>query len=174
MVSKSLKEKAVFSALGILVLYAGTIGWWFLASSSRSKAVKRYEDQRAVVMREKKMISEKKLWEERYEEEASLVPLLDEAQSADTVWMRVIGDIASMNNVFISDIKPGTEEIAGDMLETSVDIKWTGAVESLVKFMYALENTDKGKFDVQSLSFSSGKRKGFMSGSMTLVCIFKR
>ena len=101
MVSKSLKEKAVLSALGIVVLYAATIGWWFLASSSRSKAVKRYEDQRAVVMREKKMISEKKLWDERYEEEASLVPLLDEAQGADTVWMRVIGDIASTNNVFI-------------------------------------------------------------------------
>ena len=60
------------------------------------------------------------------------------------------------------------------MLETCVDVKWTGAVESLVKFMYALENTEKGKFDVKSLSFSSGKRKGFMSGSMTLICIFKR
>ena len=155
MVSKSLKEKAVFAALGILVLYAGTIGWWFLASSSRSKAVRRYEDQRAVVMREKKMISEKKLWEERYEEEASLVPLLDEAQSADTVWMRVIGDIASTNNVFISDIKPGTEEIAGDMLETSIDIKWTGAV---ARIAHAIQGSGDNRRPARVLSLQHSHR----------------
>ncbi len=174
MSSRSLKEKAVFAVLFVCVIYAATIAWWFLGSSHRTKAINRYNDQRKVVMREKKMISEKRLWDERYDQEASLVPLLEESQGADTVWMRIIGDMAASNNVFISELKPGNETITGDMMETSVDIKWTAAVESLVKFMYELENTPKGKFDVLSLNFSAGKRKGFMSGNMTLTCIFKR
>lgn len=172
--AKSLREKAVLAVLVVCAVYAATIAGWFLDSSRRTKAKKRYHEQRDIVLREKKMISEKRLWDERYDQEASLVPMLEESQGADTVWMRIIGDMAASNNVFVSELKPGSETITGDMMETSVDIKWTAAVESLVKFMYELENTPKGKFDVSSLNFSTGKRKGFMSGNMTLTCIFKR
>ncbi len=174
MVSKALKEKAVFIALGVAVLYALTIGWWFLGSKDRVAAKKRYDNAKATVLREKRTISEQHIWNERYDQEAALIPVVGEGQGADTVWMRVIGDLAASNHVFVSELKPGEEVLTGDMQETSVDIKWTGAVESLVKFMYELENTDKGKFDVNSLSFSPGKRQGFMSGTMTLTCIFKR
>ena len=65
-------------------------------------------------------------------------------------------------------------ESIGNMDEVNLDVKWTGALESLVKFIYELENSDAGKFDVSALNFSPGKRQGYLGGSMTLKCIFKR
>lgn len=175
--SMSLREKAVLAGLGILVLYAFTIGWWFMGSSRRANEKRKYDNAMARVQRERKTISERKYWNDRYEEEASRIPVISMDQGADTVWMRAIEDIAASNFVFVSEFKPGKEDVeewSGDMQKISVDIKWTAAVESLVKFLYELQNSDIGKFDVQSLNFSQGRRQGFMSGSMSLVCIFKR
>ena len=121
------------------------------------------------------MIGERELWDERYEAEASQIPVVEEGQGSDTVWMRIVGDVAKKNNVFVSDIKAGRRmESIGNMDEVNLDVKWTGALESLVKFIYELENSDAGKFDVSSLNFSPGKRQGYLGGSMTLKCIFKR
>lgn len=175
--SMSLKEKAVLAGLAVVIVYALTIGWWFLGSSGRAAEKKKWHNARAQVQKERTTISERGLWEERYEEEASRIPVIASDQGADTVWMRAIEDIAASNHVFVSEFKPGkedSEDWSGDMQKISVDIKWTAAVESLVKFMYELQNSDQGKFDVQYLSFTQGKRQGFVSGNMTLVCIFKR
>lgn len=173
----SLKEKAVLAIVGVAVVYIATIGWWILGSSGRDAAKSRLEKEISKVKDEKKTISERNHWEALYEEEASFIPVIAEDQGSDTVWMSTIGDIAQTNNVSITELRPGKEDSEdwGDMKKTTVDIKWVGAVESLVKFMYELENTDKGKFDVQSLNFSQRSRSpGFMSGNMTIVCIFKR
>lgn len=177
MAAISLKEKAIFAGLGMLLVYIFTIAWWFLGSPERESEKRKFENARAKAMREQKTISERSYWNGLYDEEASCIPVLNVGQGADTVWMRTIEDIASSNHVFVSEFKPGREDVeewSGEMQKISVDIKWTAAVESLVKFLYELQNSDQGKFDVQSLNFSPSRRQGFMSGSMTLVCIYKR
>jgi hypothetical protein len=55
------------------------------------------------------------------------------------------------------------------------DVKWTGAMESVVKFLYSLQNYDKGVLDVQTLAFAPlTKQQGFLKGSMTIVCMFMK
>lgn len=177
MAAISLKEKAVFAGLGILLLYVFTVLWWFMQADERAAEKKKLKSAKEQVLREQKTISQRAYWDELYEQEASRIPVLAEGQGADTVWMRTIEDIAASNHVFVSEFKPGKEDVeewSGDMQKISVDIKWTAAVESLVKFLYELQNTDQGKFDVQALNFSPSRRQGFMSGSMTLICIYKR
>ena len=171
----SLKEKAVFAGLGVFLAYALGAGWWMMSGkASIEDAKKQMERAKSICEREKRLISERPEWDERYEEEAALIPEVGDGDNSDTVWMSVMDKIAQDNSVFITERRPGKEEMSGDMQQTTVDIKWTAALESLVKFMHELENTDDGKFDIQSLSFSPGKRKGFLSGTLTLTCIFKR
>lgn len=177
MAAMSLKEKAVLAVSGILLLYIFTVAWWFLQADDRSTEKKKFNSARERVLREQKTISERSYWNDLYEQEASSIPVLDVEQGADTVWMRTIEDIAKSNYVTISEFKPGKEDVeewSGEMQKISVDIKWKGAVESLVKFLYELQNSEQGKFDVQSLNFSQTRDQGFMSGSMTLICIYKR
>ena len=171
----SLREKAVLAVAGAVVVYALTAAYWFMsAKKSWADSRKRLDRTRAAAASEEKTISERSYWDDRYEDEASQIPVVDEGKGSDTVWMRVIGDLARQNNIFVSDVKPGKEEEAGDMTQITVDVHWTAAVESLVKFMYALENTDLGKFDVKYLHFTPSRKQGYMGGTMTLACIFKR
>ena len=157
----SLKEKAVLAVMAMVALYALAAAYWFMgcrdtwadAAKKLAKAKSRYEMER-------KMISERADWDERYVEEASQIPVVEARQGSDTVWMGAVDKIAEKNYITVSDRKPGKEEMSGDMQQTTVELKWTGAVESLVKFMHELENTEEGKFDVQELGFKQGRELG--------------
>ena len=176
MAARSLREKAVLGILGVVLAFAALAGYWFTKGRlAYDAAKKQLATKRAAFAREEKMIGERELWDERYETEASQIPVVEDGQGSDTVWMRIVGDVAKKNNVFVSDIKAGRRmESIGNMDEVNLDVKWTGALESLVKFIYELENSDAGKFDVSALNFSPGKRQGYLGGSMTLKCVFKR
>lgn len=173
--AKSRGERAVMATLAAVAAFAALAGWVFWKSKPEWIAAnKKLENVRATCAREEKMISERATWDELYEEEASRIPVLAGGQGTDTVWMRMIGDLAKRDNVFVTEMKPGKAEVAGDMEEVKVDVRWTAALESLVRFMYDLENHEEGRFDVHSISFSQGKRQGYLGGNMTLTCIFKR
>jgi len=171
----SLREKAVLAAIAMVALYALAAAYWFMGCRETwADASKRLTKMKSRYEMERKMISERADWDERYVEEASQIPVVEARQGSDTVWMGAVDKIAEKNYITVSDRKPGKEEMSGDMQQTTVELKWTGAVESLVKFMHELENTEEGKFDVQELSFKPGRAKGFMSGDMKITCIFKR
>lgn len=173
--ARSLREQAVLAALGAAALFGLTGAYWAIKAKPQwADARKKLENVKRGYEREADMISQREEWEERYVEEASQIPVVDGAQGADTMWMRVIGEVAKANNVFVKELKPGKIEPMGDMDSVKVDVKWDGALESLVKFMHALESSDEGKFDVFALSLNQTKKQGYLSGSMTLTCIFKR
>lgn len=176
MAARSLREKAVLGILGVVLAFAALAGYWFMKGKPTYEAARKIlANKRNAFEREEKMIGERELWDERYESEASQIPVVEDGQGTDTVWMRIVGDIAKENNVFVSDIKASRrEESIGDMDQVNLDVRWTGALESLVKFMYELENSESGKFDVSALNFSPGRRQGYLGGTMTLKCIFKR
>ena len=173
--AKSKNERILMASVIVLAAYAFAAILWFTAfSKSLKDASKKYDREKASYERERKMISERTMWDERYEEEASRIPVVEDGQNVDTKWMSEMDDLAKKCNVFVSERKPGRPEETGDMMQTTVDVKWTAALESLVKFMYELENAESGKFDILSISFSQGKRQGYLGGTLTLTCIYKR
>ena len=176
MAKMSLKEKAILSGVAILILYIVTIAFWFLQSNSRMISKKKLKNEELKVQREKREIGRQSELDGLYREAVESIPIIENAKSADTEWMRIIGDIAKENYIKIDDIREvqdGTE-LSSEMKCKVFDVAWTGAVESIVKFLYTLQNTKVGLFDVKTLNFSPiVKQQGFMKGKMTIICMFK-
>ena len=103
------------------------------------------------------------------------MPLFEEGKNTDTTWLQKMDELAVKHHMSISQRQGGDEVEAGEVLELPIDVKnWEGALESLVKFMHELENTDDGMFDIRSISFKPSSKKGYLRGSFTLTCAYMR
>ena len=172
----SLKEKAVVATLGMVLLYGLAVGLWFLRQEGEwKKASKAYTEARTKYEKECKLISEKQKWNDRYEEEKSVMPMFAAGKATDTTWQRKMDELAAKHHIAISTRQSGAEVVAGEVLELPIEVKsWEGALESLVKFIHELENTSEGMFDIRAISFRPSSKKGYLKGSFTLTCAYMR
>ena len=173
--SLSLKEKAVVAILGMVLLYALAVLVWFMHSEAAWKsAQKSYAKAKAAYAKECALIDRRSEIYDEYDEEKSHMPTFDFGKSTDTTWLKLIDEIAARNNVFVYSRQAGRETVNDDVLELSIDVKnWEGALESVVRFMHELENTDEGMFDISKLDFKPGG-KGYLKGSLSLTCAYMR
>ena len=176
MAAGSLREKAVIGTLVVVAMYALAAGLWFMRfRHGWSEAADRFAKTEKRIAHEERTIAEKGKWDKAYEDEVLQIRELDENQNPDTFLYGLVQDIATRNHITISSQKTSREGVADEMKKMKVDIEWVGALETLVKFLYELETTDEGKFDVESMNFNPyAKRPGFLTGKMTLTCIYRR
>ena len=176
----SLKEKAVLCSLAVAALYiaAGAVlfirqlpaktGAWAKARRAYEKAAQDYRKECALIAR-------KAEWFERYDEEKSQMPMFGSEADTDTTWRRKLREIAQKNYVQVASESPGKEVQVGDVWERTFDIKnWEGGLESLVKFIYELETTPEGMFDVSSLNFKPNQKTGFLKGTLAVTCAYMK
>ena len=104
------------------------------------------------------------------------MPTVDaEAFDTDTTWMRKMDDFAAKYHVVIAQTEIGDEVEAGDVLERTITVRnFEGSLESLVKFMYELENSEKGMFDMKSLNLKPSSKKGYLKGNFTITCAYMK
>ena len=173
---KSLREKALMAMVGTVILYAIAVGiWFFSAESAWKKAAKNYAKACETYQKEVKLIGEKRKWTEAYENEKATMPTFEAGKATDTTWRRKLDEIAAKHLIVISSAQTGKEVEAGDVLELPIEVKsWEGCLESLVKFMHELENTNDGMFDITQLNFKPSSKKGYLRGSFTLNCAYMR
>ena len=173
---KTLREKAIMAMLGMAVLYAFAVILWFVsAESSWKKAAKAYDKAKKTYQNEVKLISEKRKWTDAYENEKATMPTFEAGKATDTTWRRKLDEIAAKHLIVISSAQTGKEVEAGDVLELPIEVKsWEGCLESLVKFMHDLENTNDGMFDITQINFKPSSKKGYLRGSFTLNCAYMR
>ena len=175
----SLKEKVVIAILVTVGLYFFAALLWVMSFRKSWEVAKSdFTKLERIVAKEDRTCREKPRWEQAYNDEVLKIREIDESQDADTFWMDVIGDIAERNHIQLPSRKPGREkgrDIA-EMRQISIEVEWVGALESLVAFLYELETTKEGSFDVLDLDINPYRRgqPGFLSGRMTLTCIFRR
>lgn len=172
-----LKEKALMAAVGVVVLYAIAVGFWFFSSESAwKKAAKQYDRACQTFEKEERLIAQRYKWNEAYEAEKAAMPLFAAGQATDTTWLRKVEEIARTNNVLITQSSYGKEIEAGDVLELPIEVRnLEASLESLVKFMHALENTTEGMFDIREISIQPNKsKKGYLKGSMSITCAYMR
>lgn len=183
MSAMSLREKAIFGSLGVVVIYAVLIVFWFLTldrklgwcPKSWGDAIRGYEKACKTYRDERRMIADRDQWRQAYEDEKAAMPTFEEGKATDTTWQRKVEEIAKRNHISITQSQTGHEIVAGDVLELEIDVRnWEGALESLVRFMHELENTDDGMFDVKSLNFKPSSKRGYLRGSFTLTCAYMR
>jgi len=176
-VGRSLREKAVMATLGVIVLYAIAVATWFLsAEGSWRKAARGYAKAKVVYQGEVKLIGEKRKWTEAYENEKKAMPTCKVGEATDTIWLPMLDGFAMTNHIAISSSQAGAEIEAGDVLELPIEVKsWEGSLESLARFMYELENTEEGMFDITRLSVKPiSSKPGYLRGSFTLNCAYMR
>lgn len=174
--SMSLREQAIVAIIAMIMAYALAVGTWFMyAQTAWKKSAKAYGKSVDTYNKEKRLISEKRKWAEAYEEEKAHMPFFASGKSTDTTWLAKMDEIAAKNHILISQRQGGKEVEAGDVLELPIEVKsWEGALESLVKFMHELENTDEGMFDFKQINFKPSNKKGYLKGSFTLTCAYMR
>lgn len=173
----SLKEKAVFATLGVVLLYAFAVVLWFtMQQSAWKRAAMDYRKKENRYLSEEKLISRKNTWIQAYEDEKSRMPMFSaEALDTDTTWLRKMEYFAEKYNVVISQTESGAETAAGDVLEREITVRnFEGSLESLVRFMYELENSETGMFDMKSLNLKPSAKKGYLKGSFTITCAYMR
>ena len=172
----SLREKAVLATVGMALLYALAVALWFTTQSAAwSKSAKAYARAKATYESECRLIGEKAKWNQAYEDEKALMPTFEAGKATDTTWLGKMDSLAAKHHISISQRQSGKETESGEVLELPIEVRsWEGALESLVKFMHELENTDEGMFDIRSISFKPSSKKGYLKGSFTLTCAYMR
>lgn len=175
MAMRSVHDQIVLSIVATVIAFGVAVGLWFMRQSQEwKKAERHYRQACAKLESENKLISEKKLWDARFDEESAAIRTVDEGKQSDTIWLPIIDRLAAENYVFVSSSQVQKEVEAGDMKQIGIEVHWDAAFESLVKFLYALETTDEGKFDVESINFSTTRKQGYLKGSLVLTCVFYR
>ncbi len=172
----SLKQKAVFATLAVVALYVAAVLFWFLsAEGTWKKAARRYAQAKATYEKEERLIAEKAKWDAAYEAEKANMPTFASGKATDTTWLQKTGEIAAKSLVQISQRGTQKEKMEiDDVTVLPIDATWEGSLEAIVKFMYDLENSGEGLFDVAELNFKPSQKKGYLRGTFTVNCAYMR
>ena len=171
----SLKQKALLAMLGVFLLYAfAAILWFTMCEKSWKRSAKSYAKAVETFREEEELIAQRVEWDERYEAEKAAMPVFEVGKATDTEWLDRIDALAKEKLVQLSQLQAGKEVEAGDVLEVSVETNFEASLEALVKFLYELENSQTGMFDIRNLSMRPSNKKGYLKGSMSITCAYMR
>ncbi len=177
--SEKMRNQALVAMVLTVVLYAVLGMFWYMAltdkASSWKVSQKQYRTAREKVARERRLISQRLMWNDAYDEEREKMPTFPEGEAVDTHWLAKMDSLAVDNHVAIANRQPGQEREVGDVYELPVEVKnWEGGLEPFVKFLYALEHAEEAMFDIQALLIRPSSHKGFLKGQFTLTCAYMR
>lgn len=170
----SAKEKNMLLVTAVIVLYA------FAALSFKKQAANWTAAKRVYVAAQKKFFEEKSLiadrqeWASRYEQVKALMPVFPYDKDVDTHWLNVMDSAATQAGLAIARRQTNKEAEVGDVFELPIDCKdWEGSLDSLVKFLYAL-NQEGAMLDVRQLYIRPSNKPGYLKGTFTLYCAYMR
>ena len=176
--SLTLRQKAVVATLAVVALYVGAVLFWFAsAEKTWKKSADAYRRAKDNYVKETRLIGEKSYWEEACEKEQASMQMFDEEKATDTTWLRKTRDIATSNLVQVTSRKSQEEastEVGEDVRVLPIEASWEASLEALVKFMYALENSDEGLFDFTKLVFKPNQKTGYLKGTLVVTCAYRR
>ena len=166
----SLRDRAIMLSVVVLALYGLAAVLWFMKfQRDWTKSAKEYDTAVKTYQRERNLIGKRASLEEEK------IPELEENELANVLWQRRLSAIADDSNLTVNRQNYGKEEQEGVLNKLEIDIEWTASLQSLVKFLHALETADHAMFDVRSIGISnSGKNTGYLKGKMTICCAYLR
>ena len=174
----SLKERTIAAVLGVLILYAAAAALWFMnLENSWRLSQKKYAAALKQRMDEDRLIRETAKWNNAYEDERAKMPTFEEDEKGiDTKFLSRMEAIGQENAMTSSRRQPGQEQEVGDVYELPITVNdWEGSLESLVKFIYALQQDKDTMFDLSAISIKpSAAHRGYLKGSFTLTCAYMR
>ncbi len=176
--AKSRRDRMVIAIVVVVVLYALAVLLWFMGRGQAwTIARKGYEKERKTLQREKALIRDRDLWEERAETKRLRMPLVGEDEMPATRWERIIERLAEEYHVSVGKgLKAQqVEEDHGGVWEMPVEVKYDNtSLLRLVEFLYEVNTAEDALMDVRELEINAarGKNAGALHGKIVLTCAY--
>ncbi len=174
MSTMSRRDRTILSVLGVLVLY-GIAAALFFTGRDRAweKARKAYDREAKKYERQLKLIGNRKSWEERAEQVSVKMPTVEDGESTQTRWRRIIDDLMVKHHVKNLGEQPKPEEEHGGVWEMPIEVRYEASLVRLVEFLYAVNTVEDAMFDIRDIDITS-KNNGYLTGKFTLTCAYMK
>lgn len=170
----SSREVGLGITTGALLLF----GLTFLVGAPKIKVwQERIETQKAQAQRievAKRLVGDRARWDERLANLHTRLTRYPVAMDVTADYLKILERVAKDNNITLVKRRPKKEKPQGDCYEMPIDCTWEGDLNSLVHFLYALDQ-ENVTMDMESLSVklvAGGKER--LKGNFTLMCIYTR
>ena len=175
--AKSRRDRMIIAIIVVVALYALAALMWFMGRGDAwARARKGYEKELKTLQREKALIRDRALWEERAETKRLRMPLVGEEEMPATRGERIIEPLAEQYHVSVGKgLKAQqVEEDHGGVWEMPVDVKYDNtSLQRLVEFLYAVNKTEDAMMDVREIEIAvRGKNVGALNGKLVLTCAY--
>ena len=177
--AKSRRDRMVIAIVVVVALYALAVLLWFTGRQQAwAAAQKGYKKEVETLKREKALINDRELWEERAETKRLRMPQVQEDDNPGTRWERVVERLANEYHVSVGKgLKAAqqVEEDHGGAWEMPVEVKYDNtSLLRLVEFLYALNNVEDAMIDVREIEINAarGKNAGALHGKIVLTCAY--
>jgi len=176
--AKSRRDRTVIAIVVVVALYALAAILWFTGRGMAwATARKGYERELQTLQREKALIRDRGLWEERAETKRLRMPLVGEEEMPATRWERIIERLAEQYHVSVGKgLKAQqVEEDHGGVWEMPVEVKYDNtSLQRLVEFLYAVNTAEDAMMDVREIEITAarGKSAGALHGKIVLTCAY--
>ena len=175
--AKSCRDRMIIAIVVVVALYALAAFLWFTGRGDAwSRARKAYDKEVATFEREKALIRDRDLWEERAETKRLRMPLVDEDEMPATRWERIIENLAEKYHVSVGKgLKASqVEEDHGGVWEMPVEVKYDNtSLQRLVEFLYAVNKAEDAMMDVREIEIAvRGRNVGALNGKLVLTCAY--
>ena len=175
--AKSRRDRMIIAIVVVVALYALAAFLWFTGRGDAwSRARKAYDKEVATFEREKALIRDRDLWEERAETKRLRMPLVGEDEMPATRWERIIENLAEKYHVSVGKgLKASqVEEDHGGVWEMPVEVKYDNtSLLRLVEFLSALNNVEDAMGDVREIEIAvRGRNVGALNGKLVLTCAY--
>ena len=170
----SSREVGLGITTGALLLF----GLTFLVGAPKIKVwQERIETQKAQAQRievAKRLVGDRARWDERLVNLHTRLTRYPVAMDVTADYLKILERVAKDNNITLVKRRPKKEKPQGDCYEMPIDCTWEGDLNSLVHFLYALDQ-ENVTMDMENLSVklvAGGKER--LKGNFTLMCIYTR
>lgn len=177
--AKSRRDRMVIAIIVVVALYALAALLWFTGRDQAwATARKNYETAVKDLQREKALINDRDLWEERAETKRLRMPTVGMDDMPATRWERIIERLAQEYHVSVGKgLKAQQkEEDYGGVWEMPVDVKYDNtSLLRLVEFLYALNNVKDAMIDVREIEINAvrgNSAAGALLGKIVLTCAY--
>ena len=175
--AKSRRDRMIIAIVVVVALYALAVILWFTGRGDAwSRARKAYDKEVATFEREKALIRDRDLWEERAETKRLRMPLVGEDEMPATRWERIIEGLAEKYHVSVGKgLKASqVEEDHGGVWEMPVEVKYDNtSLQRLVEFLYAVNKAEDAMMDVREIEIAvRGRNVGALNGKLVLTCAY--
>ena len=113
-------------------------------------------------------------WQERLDALRGRLPRFAPGQPVTAELLKTIKKTADEHQISISRMEPDEEKQVGDLSEVAIECNWDGELDSIVRFLYAVQ-VQGAILDIRQLTISPAQGvANRLKGSFTVYCAFSR